>query len=99
MVGAFLLNLYDAIVTVYATQCLGLAEGNPAMRFLLATSALLFVAVKIVVLGIIWNALRRRYESRPKATRALVVVTFLAFFAVAIWNTTIVLFVIKHSTG
>lgn len=88
--GAWLLNLYDAIVTIYATQRLGLVEANPLMQLCLATSVVLFIAVKILVMSAVVRILKRRYETRPETTRKLTIAMFLAFLLVGLWNTVLV---------
>lgn len=96
MIATWLLNVYDAIVTVYATQRLGLVEANPLMQLCLATSVLLFIAVKLLVLSIIIRVLKKRYETRPASTKVLTVGMFSAFLFVGLWNTAVVILI--HTT-
>jgi hypothetical protein len=91
MLATWVLNLYDAIVTIYATERLGLIEANPLMRVCLATSVVLFIAVKMLVLDLVLRVLKRRYETRPSTTKLLTIGMFLAFLLVGIWNTSIVI--------
>lgn len=94
MVATWFLNIYDAIVTIYATQKLGVIEGNPLMRLCLASSVLLFVALKILVLTLVVRVLKRRYERRPVAIRRLTIAMFAAFVLVGLWNTAVVILVL-----
>lgn len=90
LIATWFLNIYDASITIYATERLGLVEGNPVMHLLLATSVFLFLLVKLLVFHLVVRYFQRRHAARPRSTKWMTVGMFLSFFFVGIWNTFVV---------
>ena len=60
LIVTFFFNLIDTLSTLYLVS-LGLEEANPACRFLLSISPVLFAVVKIIGMGfIVWGLWRLR---------------------------------------
>ena len=86
----WILNAYDAAITIYATQKLGASELNPLLRVCLAVSPTFFVVVKIAVITAVCLALGRHYKNNPRRTRIMITVSLVLFLVIAVWNTGLV---------
>ena len=86
MVLIWLLNVYDAVITVYSTSRLGMVETNPIMMASLEFGPVFFVITKVVVLTLALAALASRYRRHPMTVRVILIVSLGAFLGVCAWN-------------
>jgi len=89
----WVLNVYDAGITVYATQRLRAEELNPLMEAVLDANPVVFVVFKLLVMTLVCLILRRREKERPKAVWTVAVVIFVIYAVTCLWNTFSVLVV------
>jgi len=90
LITAWLLNLYDAGITVYATTNLLSTELNPLMRLCLDKDPLVFVAMKLLVMTLVCLITRRRFDEHPKKMWATLGFILALFVGVCVWNTLVV---------
>jgi hypothetical protein len=90
VIVAWLLNAYDAAITVYATDQLALVELNPLMRWCLSVSVILFLVVKLGVMTWVCRTLHKRRDERPRLIRGVLAFIIGIFLALCVWNTFVV---------
>ena len=86
----WLLNLYDAVLTVYATGALGLVESNPLMRRCLDSSPYAFFAIKLLVMTLCCLILGRRAAKNPKSVWVVLLAIATVYAMICGWNTVVV---------
>jgi len=86
LLTAWMLNVYDAGITVYATQVLRAEELNPLMRFFLDSNPVVFVVFKLMMMTLVCSILRRRFELYAKKTWTTLTVITCLLGALAIYN-------------
>lgn len=83
---AWLLNVYDALITVYATTSLDFDELNPVMRWCLSSGPPTFLLVKIGLMSAVCCYLRTRRSNQSRVWWTTVMVAA-ALLAICAWNT------------
>jgi len=94
----WLLNAYDAGITICATQHFGVMEFNPLMSACLASDIGTFLAVKFIVMTGVCLALWYQKKRGRRLWVALMVILAL-FVVVCLWNTGLVIYVAAGLTG
>jgi len=86
----WLLNSYDAAITLYATSTFGMVEFNPLMNLCLTMGAWVFVLVKLGTMSGVCYAFHRYAQQGRKLWAGLgVILALLAL--VCLWNTWLVI--------
>ena len=83
----WVLNVYDAGITVYATQRLRAEELNPLMEAVLDANPIVFIVFKLLAMTLVCSILRRRFEFYPKRTWATTITIAMLYAAACMWNT------------
>lgn len=83
---AFLLNVFDAVITIWGINHLNCVEMNPLMDTALGWGALWFVVIKIVVMFLACFLLWYRYERMPRGVSVAAVVVTAMLLIVCCWN-------------
>jgi hypothetical protein len=87
LLTAWMLNVYDAGITVYATQAMAAEELNPLMRAFLDSNPVVFIIFKLLVMTLVCSILRRRFEFYPKRAWATAIIIAVLYAAACMWNT------------
>lgn len=78
-----LLNLADALITIWAISVFGAIEANPLMSLIISLSPMLFIAIKIIV---VTSVLVLMWKLQPKIGIRIQWVVLILFALVVVWN-------------
>ena len=83
----FLMNSYDAFITLYGVHHCGAKEINPLMRDLVVHNPPMFLLVKHVVFLLVLALLALGLKYTRSYSKRLIYTVFTILFIVCIWNT------------
>lgn len=83
---AFLLNLFDAVITLWGIGKLGYIEMNPLMDTALTWGESWFFSIKVVVMALACYLLWSRYDRRPRGVLVTTLLITATLIVVCGWN-------------
>jgi len=90
VLSVWMLNAYDAAITVYGTTAHGATEVNPLMALCLAAGVLVFLAVKLGLMTAVCLVMRQKAR-RGRKSWGLLWSSLVVFTTLCVWNTYLII--------